>query len=186
MVAREFFRLHAGTESLCKELQRLPGDTHLAWQQESVSDHSPEPVHDAEVLCRQVVDPAHFDRVTGTIKPTFFSDASSRGASCHRLRHTSHEAIRRFTEARVATANINPPPSGPRLAIGYATVLANEVRAIRPESNASCIGAGVFDTAKIDDASHADVCQLVGGGQEGKSVRAQLFLLAKDRLVRFD
>jgi hypothetical protein len=141
------------------------------------------------MLCRQVLDPTHFDQVSGTIKPTFFDDASDKGASCHRLAHTSVEDVKGMTMARAEAMNINPPATGPRTAIGYTTFGAGEVRSIRPASSPPAPivrrGAAVYDTGLPEDGSHADVCQLVAGRQEGKSVRAQLWKLAKDRLVRF-
>jgi hypothetical protein len=43
----------------------------------------------------------------------------------------------------------------------------------------------VYDTAKSNDPSHADICQLVKTKEMEKSVRVQLYWLAKDRLVLF-
>lgn len=137
------------------------------------------------MLARQVVDPTHFDHVTGTIKPTFFDDAASIGASCHRVQYADDSQIRQMTEERVAQSNLNPPKTGLRSAIGYACISVARVRSIKPEGNPNRRGVAVYDTAKPDDISHADICQLVSGRQEGKSVRAQLWMLTKDRLVRF-
>lgn len=186
MTCREFFEAHKGNLEVCKALQNVSLDEQLAWEGEQASSHSAGPVQDDETLCRQVVDPTHFDSVTGTIKPTFFDDAANKGASCHRLQHTSPAHIQAMADSRVEASNANPPASGPKQAIGYATVAASEVRKITVAEPAGRRGAAVYDTGQSDDPSHADVCQIVGGRQQGKSVRAQLWQLAKDRLVRFD
>ena len=187
---RAFFDVYRGDKEICKKLQALPEAVQLAWEFESASCHSPGIVANDELLCRQVLDPTHFDQVSGTIKPTFFDDASDKGASCHRLNHTSPEHVKAITLARTEAMNFNPPATGSRTAIGYTTFDAGEVRCIRPAFSppASLVrrGVAVYDTGLAEDNSHADVCQLVSGRQEGKSVRAQLWRLAKDRLVRFN
>lgn len=186
MKCKEFFdSVKRGESKLSKELQTRSESIQVAWEDESASSYSPGVVQNAEVLARQIVDPTHFDRVTGTIKPTFFDDAASIGASCHRLNYIDYQTIQKMTEQRVAQANQNPPSTGPRTAIGYASVTAKEVRSIRPGSNPNRRGSAVYDTAKSDDNSHADICQLVSNRQEGKSVRAQLWELAKNRLMKF-
>lgn len=181
----EFFDSLREVSEPCKVLQSHPEAVHLKWETESASKHSPSPVGNDETLARQVVDPTHFDHVTGTIKPTFFDDASSIGASCHRTKYISDQAIFERTNSRVAISNQNPPKSGLKKAIGYAILTVSEIRSISTFSEPVRRGAAVYDTAKEDDISHADVCQLVPGRQDGKSVRAQLFMLARDRLVRF-
>lgn len=190
-VCCKFFDENRCDKDICKKLQAFPELTQIAWESESASCHSPGVVANDELLCRQVLDPTHFDPVSGTIKPTFFDDASNKGASCHRLAHISHQAVREMADARTAAVNINPPATGSRTAIGYTTFEASEVRSIRlAASSLPAVlprrGAAVYDTGLPEDNSHADVCQLVAGRQEGKSVRAQLWKLAKDRLVRFE
>lgn len=188
-VCRDFFESNRGDKEVCKKLQVLPEAKQVSWELEPASAHSPGVVANDEQLCRQVLDPTHFDSVSGTIKPTFFDDASDKGASCHRLGFASPDSVRAMTVARAEAMNVNPPATGPRTAIGYTTFGAEEVRSIRTApltpAQEGRRGAAVYDTALPEDVSHADVCQLVAGRQEGKSVRAQLWKLAKDRLVRF-
>lgn len=179
----QFFAQHADDSQVCKALQIRPEAEQVGWEQQTASPHSPGPVHNSEALCRQVVDPTHYDSVTGDITPTFFNDASSRGASCHRLAHTSEEKIFEMTLARIATHSDATDPQASKKAIGYAVMQASDVRNIK--TSAGRRGAGIYDTAKVDDRSHADICQLVSGKQDGKSVRAQLWELAKGALVRF-
>lgn len=184
MGCREFFQANRDNQERCKALQAIPPPKQLAWEEETASEHSPAVVGHAEVLCRHVENPTHFDELSGTIRPNFFDDASGKGASVNRLSHITIEAVQRFAQAKVDAINQTPPKTGPRKLIGYTTVTAGEVRSVFiPTVLRRALG--VYDTAKPDDPSHADICQLVKGKQEGKSVRAQLYQIAKNRLVRF-
>lgn len=185
MNCRDFFDSIRDDPDYCKKLQNQSESDQVAWESEIASEHSTEPVRNCETLVRQVIDPTHYDTVSGNIAPTFFDDASSKGASCHRTSYTTTEKIKKMAEDRVTLANQNPPKTGPRKAIGFTTLSAEEVRSIVLES-AGRRGVGVYDTAKVDDVSHADICQLISGRKEGKSVRAQLFMLVRDRLEFFE
>ena len=184
MGCREFFQANAENKERCKTLQAISPSEQLAWEGETASEHSPCVVEDDEVLCRHVENPTHFDASSRTIKPTFFDDASNKGASVNRLSHTTIAAVQQRAQAKVAATNENPPLTGVRRLIGYTTITASEVRAVFT-SPSSLRALGVYDTAKPDDPSHADICQLVSGKQQGKSVRAQLYQIAKNRLMRF-
>ena len=187
MNCRDFFESNKDNEEFCRALQLCTLEVQLEWECQSASPHSPGPVADDELLCRQVVDPTHYDRVSGTIKPTFFDDASSKGASIHRWSHTTAEKIQQISEARVSQANANPRSTGLRESIGYATVTAADVRGVLTQQPQEPFrrGLGIYDTGKAVDNSHGDICQLVSGRQQGSSVRAQLFKIGKSRLVRF-
>ncbi len=185
MNCREFFESSKGDQEYCKKLQLISMAEQVAWESETASAYSPAPVEDHEVLCRQVLDPTHFDKVTQTITPNFFDDASSRGASCHRLGATTLDAVKQIALNRVNEVNKCPPSTGPRILIGFTTIKASEVRAIMTSEPDPKRGAGVYDTGKADDFSHSDICQLVSSKQHGRSIRAQLFLLAKNRLEEF-
>lgn len=184
MGCREFFQANAENKERCKALQAIPLTEQLAWEGETASEHSPAVVGHSEVLCRHVENPTHFDALNGTIKPNFFDDASNKGASVNRLSHTSIAAVQQCAQAKVDATNESPPLTGLRKLIGYTTITAAEVRAVFTPTP-SLRALGVYDTAKPDDPSHADICQLVSGRQQGKSVRAQLYQIAKNRLVRF-
>lgn len=185
MSCRQFFEKNKENLQRCKSLQLVDAEKQILWETECASEYSPGTVASDEVLCRQVLDPTHYDKVNGTIAPTFFDDASNKGASCHRLLHTTPEKIEELTLIRVAEQNINPPNTGPRVAIGYAQINASEVRSVFSSTEPIRRLAAVYDTAKSDDISHADICQLISGKHEGRSVRAQLYKMAKDRLVKF-
>ena len=184
MGCREFFQLNTGNNERCKILQNLDTAKQIAWEAESASVHSPGPANLKEVLSRHVLNPHHFDPVSETIRPNFFDDASNKGASVNRLAHISVEALRQNAQFRVDEVNLSPPASGARSLIGYTTISVEEVRSIFTDTPPRR-ALGVYDTAKNDDVSHADICQLISGKQFGKSVRAQLFQIAKTRLVRF-
>lgn len=185
MTCRKFFEENKENLQRCKNLQLVAAEKQILWETELASEHSHSTVASDEVLCRQVLDPTHYDKVNGTIAPTFFDDASSKGASCHRLFLTTPEKIEELTLIRVAEQNMNPPNTGPRVAIGYAQINASEVRSVFSAIEPIRRAAAVYDTAKSDDISHADICQLISGKHEGRSVRAQLYKMAKDRLVKF-
>jgi hypothetical protein len=186
MPCRQFFDANRENREYCKLLQQIPEVQQLAWESLSASEYSPGVVQDDEELVRRVEDPTHFDATTGQIKPTFFDDASSKGASCFRLRHTTVAQIADGARKYVDEINKNPPSTGVRTAIGYTIFSADEVRKVLAPTEPPRRGAAVYDTGLHNDPAHADVCQLVSGKQAGKSVRAQLFLIAKDRLVPFD
>ena len=183
MGCREFFDANKRNSTKCKLLQAMPEEQQLCWETKTASEFSPGPVASTETLCREIVDPTHYDPATGKIKPTLFDDASSKGASVQRLPHTNIEAIEERTRLRVEMANENPPQTGRRTAIGFTTITAAEIRDILTDANRR--SAAVYDTGNEGDSAHADICQLVSGRKEGSSVRARLFSIAKERLVRF-
>jgi hypothetical protein len=184
MGCREFFQENLENNERCKLLQNVSVEEQLAWETESASLYSPQPITDSEILCRHVLNPVHFDPQTNSIKPNFFEDASGKGASVNRLLYTNIEKIRKDAQARVDISNQNPPKTGLRKLIGYANVTASEVREIytgMPPRRAMA----AYDTAKSDDPSHADICQLVKTKAMEKSVRVQLYWLAKSRFTFF-
>ena len=185
MGCRDFFQGNAENNERCKALQSLDFEQQVAWESESASEYSPGPAGSDEKLSRQVLNPHHFDFLSDTIKPSFFDDASDKGASVNRLDHIEVETLRQNAQRRVDRVNLNPPSTGARVLIGYTTFSVEEVRSIFADSPPRR-AFGVYDTARHDDRSHADVCQLVSSRQSGKSVRAQLFKIAKTRLVRFN
>jgi hypothetical protein len=174
----EFFQQDAGNIELCKELQKLSEDVQIVWESESASPDSPGIVEDAEILARQVLDPAFYDQATGEPKPTLFEHASSVGASVNRLLHTTSDQVHEHGKARALERS---DPGKPKTYVGYVTVNAGEVRRVVTGGNAigRRRGFGIYDTALPNDTSHADVCQLVSDRAQGRSVRLQLFELAK-------
>lgn len=185
MGCRDFFQANIENNERCKVLQEVDAKEQVAWESESASEHSPGFASPDETLSRQVLNPHHFDPVSGTISPNFFDDASNKGASVNRLAHITIGHLRHNAQLRVDESNVTPPATGPRTLIGYTTLTVGEVRSIFADTTPPRRALGVYDTARHDDKSHADICQLVSGKKLGKSVRTQLFLIAKTRLVRF-
>lgn len=75
-------------------------------------------------------------------------------------------------------------PAGPHRSLyGYSEFAALEVREVSTSDSQRAFA--VYDTAKVDDASHADVCQIVSTKKGGRSARSQLRDLANERLKQF-
>lgn len=187
--AREFFALHAQSKKLSKALQAADPSKPLAWEHVSVSELSPGIVEDNETLIRQVLLPQHIDEASGELHPNFFEDVADKGGSSHRLKHLDLDGIYAIAKKRVETINSNPPKTGPRSLLGVTSVIVSEVRAIEvvdESGSGTRRGLAVYDTSNADDASHADICQIVPGKQARQSVIARLWRLAKDRLTRHD
>ena len=168
---REFFAWHACNPEIVKELRKRSAEC-LVWESVSASDHSPGPVTPNEILYRQVVQPLHVDQETNTLRPVAFSDVANKGLSVDRLKHQSMESMldagKKRVEAQVAESSTL---DGRRL-YGLAELHVDDIRKI---FNAEGLRAfAVFDTARCDNASHADVCQLVDGKQSGRSARSNL------------
>ena len=184
--ARDFFALHKDGGDLAKKIQDLPCSVQIAWEQIAVCADSPGPVVNTELLLRQIVCPVHFDFETNEVKPNLFEDAISKGASIHRLSHTTEEKIVDIAQQRVYSQNINPPKTGPRTLIGYVSIAAHAARAVRVdvEGFRERQVLAIYDTANDKDQSHADICLLRRQKQAEISVKSQLYLLAKGSLKR--
>lgn len=180
---REFFRRHALGHALSRELQQIDEQTQLAWEAETASEYSPCPVGNQEQLARQVLDPAFFDADTGEVKPTLFDDASSRGASINRRQYLTDQQLHAKGNDRVLQALARN--THPKRYIGFVSLAAQDVRRIMAVLNGMQSRAfGVYDTAEASDPSHADICQLLADRAVGRSVRSQLFQLAKGALCK--
>lgn len=151
------------------------------------SAHSPGPVADVEGLIRYWINPVHYDNDTGSLKPTAFDDASDKGLSVNRSKYMAVDKIREMAASRVTEWNQSNSSRPPRSLLGYSKFLASEIRKVvtsippAPDRRAFC----VYDTAKPDDNSHADVCQVVSTKQGARSARSQMRELANRRLQYF-
>lgn len=167
----EFFNNHRENAEKCKLLQGNPKQA-LVWESVcSASEHSPGKVLEAERLLRLVFTPIHFDEETGKIKPALFDDASNKGLSVNRADYIDLLALIERGLTKAAKDRESKPD---RQFYGIALAHCADIRKILSETTqarAFC----VFDTALADDISHADVCQIVSGKQEGRSVRARLY-----------
>ena len=145
----------------CIELEVRYGDTdckcvhyrerfpNCACEQESVSEHSPGPVEDGEVLVRTLFRRQQIDS-QGRLKPSYFRpDPPARGFSVDRLT---------LTESSVLAASKKDDPRYD----GYLMFIAAQTKAIKAltldnEKRLFC----VYDSATVENKAHADVCQNV-------------------------
>ena len=170
MDCREFFKINEGNTDKCKLLQDKPGQA-LNWEKScSASEYSPGLVEESETLYRQVFIPIHVDDETGKLKPALFDDASSKGLSVNRADFIPFQT---FIEKGLAKAATDRERKPDRQFFGLASTKCGNVRAIL--TTASERAFCVFDTAHANDLSHADVCQIVRGKQEGRSARSKLY-----------
>ena len=119
------------------------------------------------------------------MKPTAFEDASDKGLSVNRMSYVGLEAVRVMAEARAQYWNAQFPSKVQRTLVGYSDFSAKEVRSILTAVPAPHRALAIYDTAKPDYLSHADVCQIVSSGQGGRSARSQMRELANGRLTTF-
>jgi hypothetical protein len=151
----------------CKELERQHGEAgckcvHYREQfpcceceKCSVSDHSPGPVQDDEVLIRTVYSPVQINRETGEVDPVHFRhDALERGLSVNRKLHISEAELQAKIEAKIA----RDMDEGKNRDGSYKVVTARcgDIKSLVAEDGRRQFC--VYDTAKPDDVSHADVC----------------------------
>jgi hypothetical protein len=186
MNCREFFNGNVENTELCKVLQKEPLETQIEWESETASEHSPMPVSDDEQLVRYWINPIHFDVQTGILKPTAFDEATRYGLSVNRLKYVAIEDVRVVAQVRVDQWTHANSEKLARTLIGYSSFSASEVRATQTAAPLPLRRAlGVYDTASLDDISHADVCQIAPDAQGGRSARFQMRELANSRMKRF-
>lgn len=168
-----------GAEPFCKNLQKSDQDTLLSLEEISVSKDSPGRVENGETLWRQMINPVHFDAAKGEYKATAFSDVSSIGASVNRG-YENLQSIRDRALARVAQQNAKGLSPEKKL-VQLLPLSCEEVRSIHVNSTRD--GAKlrcfiVLDTARPDDESHADICQIVSEQAHARSARSALVEIA--------
>lgn len=172
MGCREFFDENAYNDKLCKALQAETLETQISWESQLASNHSPMPVDDLEHVIRYWQTPHHYQHTTGLLKVTAFDDAAGFGLSINRLNFTTLEMVREQAQSRVDSWNKSNTEKPQRFLLGYSTMPVSEIRAVMTTSPFSVRrGLGVYDTAKPDDQSHADICQIASDAQGGRSAR---------------
>ena len=154
----------------CKELERRygSGDCKCLHYREqfpvcecencSVSKFSPEPVRNDELLIRTVFSPVQINQETGWVDPAHFRyDAMKRGLSVNRKPHISEADLQAKIEGKIARDRAEGKERDDfyRMVTGRCGDIRNLVA--EDGSRLFC----VYDTATIDDLSHADVCQAV-------------------------
>lgn len=175
-----FFANQARGPDWVKQLQQQPD--RVQWEKLSASPFSPAAVADDEVICRIAFNPIYWDDDTRRLKPTFFADATSHGASSERLAYATMRAVWRKANKMATRYNANKQRKEARSVARIAPLPVVELRRLIYEAQR---GVGVYDTALENDPAHADVCVLVAGKQASRSLRASLFdISARHQLWR--
>jgi hypothetical protein len=135
----------------------------------SVSDHSPGPVEDAEVLVRILVAPQHIDKKTGLPKSAALTTAGTIGLSVLREDRASDDEILRLATTLVQNARSKAGKPERAKKIGVFGVLRMACSIVR---NFVWIGESktsfcVYDTAREVWPSHADAFQRIAGAPDG-------------------
>lgn len=172
MECKEFFTIHQDDPQKCKKLQDLEDHIPPHWETQGATPYSPGVVTNDEILIRQLFNPTHYDEATRQPRPSAFDDVSNKGLSVNRLAYTTLQAIldKGHEKAKRDSANLL---RGPRELIGHCEFLTAHLRAIKDEQNRQAMA--VYDTAKSDDVSHADVCLVRKGKLVSRSIRHRLW-----------
>jgi hypothetical protein len=167
-------------------LHALEEDERLACEGRCANAWSPGVVLDAESLYRSLDTPTHV--LDGQILPVAFDEVRKWGLSVNRAAYCTLEAAWAFAEARVAQTKarraLEGKPDDERSVVAITRFDASTIRAFRA-GEADRRLFGVYDTAKWDDTSHADIVAVQSPIHEKvkRSVREALFQAAKGRTV---
>lgn len=167
--------------------QLVAKDKNGSRQAENLSDHSPGPVSNEELLARSLDYPNKFDS-SGGLNDSLFQDAFTYGASCQRLKPdwdscaaAVHARFEARAEARRTGADGRPPAPG-NLYVGAVHVNAAELRACVLDGEAES-RVRVYDAGNPGDALHAEVMVDAAGlaRDKRKELRVRLMALAEQR-----
>ena len=117
----------------------------------SVSQHSPGPVSNEEVLVRAIFRPGHVD-ARGHVTPMYFQDIIKEYA----LRGMSLNRKDRVTEAKLRGL-LRDHSSNTHNFMRFIAAKCGDLRRLRSDGGVRAFC--VYDTATAEDCSHADVCQ---------------------------
>ncbi|HMS04915.1 MAG TPA: hypothetical protein PKD73_03860 [Burkholderiaceae bacterium] len=156
-------------------------------QAEKVSEHSPGPVADDELLARSLEYPNKFTD-TGGLSDTLFQDAFTHGASAQRLihgwEHHASDVHNRFEfrakKRREGTDGRGPDPEN--LYIGAFHMTAAELRACKLDTDTAS-RVRVYDAGEDSDQLHAEIFVDATGlaKHQRKEMRVRLMVLAQQR-----
>lgn len=184
----EFFTTHLSCSEKCKRLQKMTNELLIDWESQKAMPISPCVVKNEETLVRQLFNPIHIDIATKTLKPTALDDVANKGLSVNRLQYTTEENITLAANTKAAqdNAKIDSPEKKRGLA-GLSFIKCCDIRTITHVTNDCSYRAfAVYDTSLQNDISHADVCQIFGGGKQvERSLRSKLFEKAKNSVKLF-
>ena len=170
----------------CKELQKLPHNKLIEWESETASKFSPGPVNNKEVLCRQIDQPLHYNKDDNAFTAQAFDDVFDKGLSVNRRNYTTYGEISRNAESRIQQRKLNSNTPGNRSFVGIIEFNCEDIRKITVRSdevNMAIRGFAVYDTAYVNDKSHADICLIVENKNKvRRSLRVEIMDLANNFL----
>ncbi|MBW8067317.1 MAG: hypothetical protein GJU73_07700 [Ferrovum sp.] len=176
-----------GESKLSRVEQLVVKDEDGAKQMEKLSEHSPGPVADHELLARSLDYPTKFTNLGG-LNDALFQDAFSRGASVQRLvqgwdAHATDVHGRfemRAKARREGTDGRDPDPDN--LYIGTFQMTAAELRACKLDDDTTP-RVRVYDAGNASDQLHAEVIVDATGLKkpQRKELRVRLMTLAQKR-----
>lgn len=167
--------------------QLVAKDKDGAKQMEQVSEHSPGPVGDHELLARSLEYPNKFDS-NGGLNDSLFQDAFSHGASAQRLLHgwDAHESdVHARFEWRAKArreGSDGRPPAPENLYIGAFHMTVAELRACKLDGDETT-RVRVYDAGEATDQLHAEIIVDATGLKKAqrKELRVRLMTLAQQR-----
>lgn len=119
----------------------------------SVSRHSPNPVHDDEILLIVAFHPIHIDNDSGEIKNSAIAPVKSVGLSTFRVEHST---IKNIIATITRKVNLRPAGKTPLSLQGILQIRAGDIRGIGAGRNRSfCI----YDTSLAENIGHAEIFQ---------------------------
>jgi hypothetical protein len=176
-----------GESKLPRVEQLVAKDKDGAKQVEKVSEYSPGPVADHELLARSLDYPNKFTDLGG-LNDSLFQDAFSHGASAQRLidgwdAHASvvHDRFElRAKTRREGTDSRDPDPEN--LYIGAFHMTAAELRACKLDDDTTS-RVRVYDAGDASDQLHAEIIVDATGlkRSQRKELRVRLMTLAQQR-----
>jgi hypothetical protein len=177
-----------GDSKLSRVEKLVAKDPDGSMQTEKVSEHSPGPVGDHELLARSLDYPNKFDGLGG-LNDTLFQDAFTHGASAQRLiqgwdAHAIDVHYRfemRAKARREGTDGRDPDPEN--LYIGAFHMTASELRACKLDGDTAS-RVRIYDAGDdVSDTLHAEVIVDATGlnRSQRKELRVRLMTLAQQR-----
>lgn len=176
-----------GESRLSRVEQLVVKDMNGAKQKEKLSEYSPGPVADNELLARSLDYPTKFTDLGG-LNDSLFQDAFSHGTSAQRLLHGwdahaphVHGHFEARAKARREGAN-GRDPDPENLYIGAFHMTAAELRKCKlDDDNAPRVR--VYDAGDASDQLHAEIIVDATGLKkpQRKEMRVRLMMLAQQR-----
>lgn len=175
------------TSNLTRVEQLVAKDLDGILQTQKVSEHSPGPVGDHELLARSLEYPNKF-YATGGLNESLFQDAFTHGASAQRLpegwsshEDAVHQRFEKRSDARRSGDDGRKPEPENRY-IGAFHMTAAELKACKLDSD-STPRVRVYDAGKASDELHAEIIVDATGltKVQRKEMRVRLMSLAQQR-----